>query len=123
MNLAGVRWFDTEFQGQYLFYLKQYCSRPRELACRVNQSHSIISNSTICKHSPHHRKRVVSLCCQERKKYHIPPSEGGGVLPYKRLVGMCRWMGLHFHDWMDYNGVAFSTEFLEWGRTCSDFLG
>ena len=21
---------------------------------------------------------------------------------------MCRWMGLHFHDWIDYNGVAFS---------------
>ena len=35
---------------------------------------------------------------------------GGGVLPYKRLVGMCRWMGSHFHDWIDYNGVAFSRE-------------
>ena len=23
---------------------------------------------------------------------------------------MCRWMGLHFHDWTDYNGVAFSKE-------------
>ena len=22
----------------------------------------------------------------------------GGVLPYKRLKGMCRWMGSHFHD-------------------------
>ena len=21
---------------------------------------------------------------------------GGGVLPYKRLMGMCRWMGSHF---------------------------
>ena len=31
---------------------------------------------------------------------------GGGVLPYKRLIGMCRWMGSHFHDWTDYNGVA-----------------
>ena len=19
---------------------------------------------------------------------------------------MCRWMGSHFHDWIDYNGVA-----------------
>ena len=28
---------------------------------------------------------------------------------------MCRWMGSHFHDWIDYNGVAFSTELLEWG--------
>ena len=29
---------------------------------------------------------------------------------------MCRWMGSHFHDWIDYNGVAFSIELLEWGR-------
>ena len=32
---------------------------------------------------------------------------GGGALPYKRLLGMCRWMGSHFHDWTDYHGVAF----------------
>ena len=43
------------------------------------------------------------------------------VLPYKRLIGMCRWMGLHFHDWSDYNGVAFSIDLLEWGRKFSDF--
>ena len=35
---------------------------------------------------------------------------GGEALPYKRLIGMCRWMGSHFHDWTDYNGVAFSKE-------------
>ena len=48
---------------------------------------------------------------------------------------MCRWTGLHFHDWIDYKGVAFSTvrspsnlmgscnsiESLVWGRTFSDF--
>ena len=28
---------------------------------------------------------------------------GGGC--YKRLMGMCRRMGSHFHDWIDYNGV------------------
>ena len=28
---------------------------------------------------------------------------------------MCRWMGSHFHDWSDYNGVAFSIDLLEWG--------
>ena len=33
---------------------------------------------------------------------------GGRVLPYKRLMGMCHWMGSHFHNWIDYNGVAFS---------------
>jgi len=32
----------------------------------------------------------------------------GWVLPTNRLMGMCRWMGSHFHDWIDYNGVAFS---------------
>ena len=46
---------------------------------------------------------------------------GGAVLPYKRPMGMCRWMGSHFHDWIDYNGVAFSMELLEWGRRFSDF--
>ena len=48
---------------------------------------------------------------------------GGGVLPYKRLIGMCRWMRSHFHDWIDYNVVAFSIELLEWGRKFSDFGG
>ena len=45
------------------------------------------------------------------------------MLPYKRLMGMCRWMGSHFHDWCDYNGVAFSIELLEWGRTFFEFWG
>ena len=36
---------------------------------------------------------------------------------------MCRWMGSHFHDWIDYNGVAFSIELLQWGRTFSEFWG
>ena len=31
---------------------------------------------------------------------------GGRVLSCKRLIGMCRLMGSHFHDWSDYNGVA-----------------
>ena len=36
---------------------------------------------------------------------------------------MCRWMGSHFHDWIDYNGVAFSIELLVWGRIFSGFSG
>ena len=49
------------------------------------------------------------------------------------LIGRCKgllnaekpWMrmGSHVHDWVDYNGVAFSIELLEWGSTFSDFLG
>ena len=38
-------------------------------------------------------------------------------------MGICRWMGSHFHNWIDYNGVAFSKELLEWGHTFSDFWG
>ena len=52
---------------------------------------------------------------------YIPGREGGGgILPYKRVM-MCRWMGSHFHDWCDYNGVAFSIDLLEWGCKFSDF--
>ena len=40
-------------------------------------------------------------------KPHIRPG-AGGKLPYKRLIGMWRWMGSHFHEWSVYNGVAFS---------------
>ena len=46
---------------------------------------------------------------------------GGGALPSNRLMEMCRWMGSHFHDWIDYNGVAFSTELLEWVAYFRDF--
>ena len=48
---------------------------------------------------------------------------GGGVLPSKRPLGMCRWMGSHFHNWIDYNGVTFLVELLEWSPTFSGFLG
>ena len=46
----------------------------------------------------------------------------GGVLPSKGQRGMCRWMGSHFHNWIDYNGVTFLVELPEWGRTFSKFL-
>ena len=46
-----------------------------------------------------------------------------GVLPSHGLMGMCRWMGRHFHDWIDYKGVAFSVELLEWDRTFLGFGG
>ena len=41
---------------------------------------------------------------------------GGSALPYNRLLGMCRWMGSHFHHWTDYHGVAFSIELVQKGR-------
>ena len=53
----------------------------------------------------------------------ISAGGGGGALPHKRLMGMCRRIGSHFYDWIDYTGVAFSIQLLEWGRTFSDFWG
>ena len=46
-------------------------------------------------------------------------SPGREVLPYKKLMGMWRWIGPPFYDSIDCNGVAFSTELLEWGCTFS----
>ena len=84
---------------------------------------------------------ITSIACKRRKWtslvqiiYHssnlkfldlcLTLKEGGGaVLPYNRVMWMCRWMESHFHVWIDYNGVAFSIELIEWGSTFSDFLG
>ena len=56
-------------------------------------------------------------------KWRTFRARGGGALPYKRLMGMCRWMESHFDDWIDYNGVPFSIALLEWVHTFSDFWG
>ena len=40
-----------------------------------------------------------------------------------RLLGVCRWMGSHFHNWTDYNGVTFLVELLEWGHTFLGLMG
>ena len=50
-------------------------------------------------------------------------SPGGWGTSYKRLMGMCCWMGSHFHDWIDFNGVAYSIELLEWAHIFSYFWG
>ena len=46
---------------------------------------------------------------------------GEGVLPYKGLSGICHWMVSHFHNWIEYNGDAFSIDLLEWGGTIQIF--
>ena len=57
---------------------------------------------------------------KEGEKGIINYSRGeGGVLPSNRLMGVCGWMGSHFHDRIDYDGVPFSIEILEWGRIFS----
>ena len=34
-----------------------------------------------------------------------------GRLLISRLMGMCGWMESHFHDWVDYHGVAYFQDF------------
>ena len=64
-------------------------------------------------------RRITFLSEKSGSNARMP---GGGIPPYKRPIGMCRWMGSHLnHDWIDYNVVAFSIELLEWGRTFFDF--
>ena len=46
-----------------------------------------------------------------------------GVPLYTRVIGMCCWMGSHFHDRIDYSGVTFSIASVEWGCTFADFWG
>ena len=58
---------------------------------------------------------------------HMPFLLGHGAFPRERggggvtslLMGMCGWMGPHFDDWIDYNGIVSSIELLEWGRKFS----
>ena len=81
--------------------------------------------------------RISCTACKRQEKFPLSEIKGlyelchpfspvpapGGVLPSKRLLAMCRWMGLHFHNWTDYNWVTFLVELLEWGRKFSGFLG
>ena len=63
------------------------------------------------------------LILKTEGQIHHGDSGPGGILPSKRLLGMCRRMGSHFHNWTDYNGVTLLVKLLEWGRTFSGFLG
>ena len=67
---------------------------------------SLVSNSS---QLPHSRNQVCGV--------------GGGGTPSNRLIGMCHWVGSHFHGCIDYNGVAFSLELLKWDSTFLGFEG
>ena len=61
------------------------------------------------------------LCCLQLREKNT--SRGGKELPIEGLMGMCRWMGSHFHYWNHYNGVAFSSIFYKLTRIGSHFYG
>ena len=47
---------------------------------------------------------------------------GGNLQVKQYCMGICRWMGSHFHNWTEYNEVTFLVELLKWGRKFSRFL-
>ena len=65
------------------------------------------------------RETVDGLCQLLRSEGQ---TRGGGALPSNGLLGMCRWMGSHFHDSTDYNGVTFSSIFNRVTRMGSHFF-
>ena len=62
--------------------------------------HSYSSGIETIDNSIHSRSSLENHTCFQTKLgkvYNLFPGEGG-VLPYKRLMGMCRSMASHFHD-------------------------
>ena len=52
--------------------------------------------------------KFISLLLREFPNTILGGGGGGeGGLPYNRLIGMCCWMGSHFHDCIDYLGSHF----------------
>ena len=106
--------------------------RRLDFGINISNVHDERSSVKVVEASVPTRKSKISdvLCSEEDSNSAFPRREsrenpwrvGGGVLPYKRLMGMCRLIGSHFHDWIDYNGGAFSIDVLELGRALSDFL-
>ena len=86
----------------------------------------ILTNIKISQENPtsqSEKKKPKDVASIQKAPFASFEPPGGGILPYKRLMGMCRWMGSHFYNWIDYNGVTFLAWLLERGRTFSGFLG
>ena len=66
--------------------------------------HILCSLSALIPRSPSlHSLLQVNQGSLSREK---DPGGGRGMLPNNRLMEMCDWMGSHFPDWVDYNGVV-----------------
>ena len=63
------------------------------------------------------RHEITHTSIEHLPAYSLACGEVGGRYSLnKRLMGMRRWIGSHFHNWTclsDYDGVAFSIELLE----------
>ena len=54
---------------------------------------------------------------------HSPLGGGGEVLPSSRIMRLCRGMESHFHDWIDYYGVALFIRVTRMGSHIFNILG
>ena len=115
-----------------IFRLFWNCCVARDITAAMlvvkNKSISLLSGNLHCdwenrEHLKHLRNVIVLQEKSQSGARKLNPRRCTSESSDKRPMGMCRWMGSHFHDWVDYNGVAFSIELLEWGRPFSDFRG
>ena len=71
----------------------------------------------LCYDGPVSRERAAKRIDEERK-----PPGGGGVLPYKGLMGTCGQLGYVFRDFCLEQGIAFTIFFLNEGIDLSIFV-
>ena len=111
---------DTEYRKEDYYNAIDSYTKGIKASCKDNSLNAILLTSRA---SAHFHLGETFLCILFGILHAVLVYYPGGLLPSNRLMGMCRWIGSHFHDWTDYNGVAFSTELLEWGHIFSGFGG
>ena len=82
-----------------------------KLSYRKNE-HQVVSPNAdgfahLSRKWPCHDRMTMSGFCH----FRIRKDNKGRMYVCLYVMGMWRWMGSYFHDWFDYNGVAFSIEF------------
>ena len=69
-------------------------------------------------------RAVFDICSSSPKPLHYRGfADDQGFDLKASYIATTLYENVNFQDWIDYNGVAFSIELLEWGRTFSDFGG
>ena len=78
-----------------------------------------------CLTSKFHVNRINTFGFMEGGGGLLKPPQAQELQKSPGRIGLkgSRWMGSHFQNWIEYNGVTFLVELLEWGRAFSGFLG
>jgi len=107
---SSLRW-DFSFGSLFTSASSNFWLLPWEYANDTKSERDRLPSSNSLRGSSLKRGEIVRARTRRpgdsNDLFHL--GEWGMVLPTSnRQMEMCSWMGLHFHDWVDYNGVAFS---------------